>query len=126
MVNADSCFSCVSVLFVVLSTPWAAFESELVTKRFHPFHASFEISGLITLCGQWVDSSFGELLWAIVFGDWEIASRSQAIPHRSQPARSTSVVPAALFRARFSDEWAGVGFCFILLGILSYTGGTVG
>lgn len=48
MENADSWFSCVLGFLVTLSTLWATFEAELVEKRFLPFHASLEISGLIT------------------------------------------------------------------------------
>ena len=61
MEGGDSWFRCVPVLLVVLSTLWATFEPELVTKRFLPFHASFEISGLITLRGRWGGFSVGGL-----------------------------------------------------------------
>mgnify|MGYP006290590835 CR=1 FL=1 len=39
---------------MVVSAVWAIFEAELVTKRFHPFHASLEISDLIFSVGSGV------------------------------------------------------------------------
>jgi len=38
--GGDSWFSYVSACLVAMLTVLATFEAELITKRFHPFHAS--------------------------------------------------------------------------------------